>query len=52
MEFNSTVIGIGIIIILAFIYFVIKRNKKDQKNMENELNQAEIKPDKHEGDKI
>jgi preprotein translocase subunit YajC len=52
MEVNSTVIGIGVIIILAFVYFVIKRNKKDQKKMENELNQTDIKPDKHGGDKI
>ena len=52
MEVNSTVIAVLVIAILAFVYFVIKRNKKDQKNLEEELNQKEIKPDKHDDEHI
>ncbi len=52
MEINSVVIAILIVVILVFIYFVIKRNKKDQKKYENELNQSELTPDKHNDNKI
>lgn len=52
MEVNKFVIGILVIVILAFVYFVIKRNKKDQKKMEREFNEKEVSPKKHEGDRI
>ena len=52
MEVNRTVIAVLVIVILAFVYFIIKRNKKDQKNLEEELNQKEIKPDKHDEEHI
>ncbi|MEJ5996085.1 hypothetical protein WG904_16775 [Pedobacter sp. Du54] len=52
MEVNSTVIAVAIIAILAFAYFIIKRNRKDQKNLEKELNQSELKPEKHDSEKI
>ena len=52
MKINTVVIAIIIISILAFVIFVVKRNRKDQKKLENELNQKELTPDKHKGDKI
>ncbi len=52
MEVNSTLIAVGVIVILAFVYFIIKRNKKDQKIMEKELNENEVKPDKHDSEQI
>lgn len=52
MKVNIVVIGIIIIAIIGFVYFVLKRNRKDQKEMEKELNQRELSPDKHKGDKI
>lgn len=48
MEFNVIVISILVVAIALFIVFVIKRNKKDQKDLEKELNQKEINPDKHD----
>jgi preprotein translocase subunit YajC len=47
MKVNTVIIAIVIIAILAFFYFIIKRNKKDQKELENELSQNEVKPDSH-----
>jgi preprotein translocase subunit YajC len=47
MKINSVVIAILVVAILAFLYFIIKRNKKDQKALENELNQKEIMPHQH-----
>ncbi|MBY0542966.1 MAG: hypothetical protein K2P75_06160 [Sphingobacteriaceae bacterium] len=52
MKINIVVIAIIIAAILLFIYFVIKRNRKDQKKFENELNQRELTPDKHKDNKI
>ena len=52
MEVNSTVIAILVLAILVFVYFIIKRNRKDQKNLQDELNQNEIKPEKHDEEHI
>ncbi len=46
------VIAILIIAILGFVFFVIRRNRKDQKKMEREMNQSELTPDKHQENKI
>jgi len=48
MKINTVVIAIIVVAILAFLYFIIKRNRKDQKELEQELNQKEIKPDQHD----
>jgi preprotein translocase subunit YajC len=48
MKLNSVVIALLVVAILAFVYFVIKRNRKDQKSLEKELNQREVKPEKHD----
>lgn len=52
MEENGLVIVFGAIAILAFVIFVIKRNRKDQKDLENELNKRETKPEKHDDDYV
>ncbi|MFD0941282.1 hypothetical protein [Pedobacter boryungensis] len=48
MKINTVIIAIVVVAILAFVYFIIKRNKKDQKELEHEFNQKEVKPDKHD----
>ena len=52
MKINIVIIAILVIAILALVYFVIKRNRKDQKELVNELNNRDIKPEKHEEDKV
>ena len=52
MEENGLVIVFGALAILVFVYFVIKRNRKDQKELENEINQREVKPKKHDSESI
>ncbi len=52
MKINFILIAVAVVAILGFIYFVIKRNHKDQKDLEKELNQKELKTDKHSGDRI
>lgn len=48
MEFNVIVISVLVVAIALFIVFVVKRNRKDQKNLEKELNEKELTPDKHD----
>lgn len=52
MKLNFILITVAIVAILGFVYFVIKRNRKDQKELEKELNQKELKPEKHSSDHI
>lgn len=52
MKVNIVVIAIVVIAVLAFFYFIIRRNRKDQKNLERELNQKELSPDKHDEEKV
>lgn len=52
MKINFILIAVAVVAVLGFIYFVVKRNHKDQKDLEKELNQKELKPDKHNSDRI
>ena len=52
IEINTVVIAIVIVAILVFCYYIIKRNRKDLKKLENELNEREVKPEKHDEDHI
>lgn len=48
MEFNVIVISVLVVAIALFVVFVIKRNRKDQKSLEKELNENELTPDKND----
>ncbi len=52
MKINLVVIAIVIVAVLAFVYFIVKRNRKDQKDLEQELNEREIKPEKHRDQQV
>ncbi len=52
MEFDLTTVAIILVIVIAFVIFVIRKNRKDQKELEQELNEKEVSPKKHAGDKI
>ena len=52
MKINMVVVAIIVVAIIAFVYFVIKRNKKDQQELEHELNSKDVKPESHPKDKI
>jgi preprotein translocase subunit YajC len=48
MKLNSVVIALLVVAILAFVYFIIKKNRKDQQSLEDELKQREVTPEKHD----
>lgn len=52
MEINIIVIAIIIIATLLFVYFVVKRNRKDLKELEKELNEKDFQPKKHDENHI
>lgn len=47
MEINYLISGIVVIAVVFLIVFLIRRNKKDQKDFEQEKINSEIKPEKH-----
>lgn len=48
MKINAWVIAIIAVSIIAFVVFIVRRNKVDQKVMENELNERELDSKSHE----
>jgi len=52
MEINYWIVIPFVLIIIFFIGWLIKRNLKDEKKFEKEANQSDIKPEKHDEDKI
>lgn len=47
MEFNIALIGVLIILVIPFVFFIIRRNRKDQRDMEDDFNKREVNPEKH-----
>ena len=41
------ILGVLLILIIVLLIFIIKRNNKDRKKFERDLNQSEIKPEQH-----
>ena len=52
MKINFIVVAVAVVAILGFIYFIVKRNKKDRNNLERTLNQSEMKASKHSAPKV
>jgi hypothetical protein len=52
MDINYGWVGFALLLMIILIIWIIKRNKKDEKEYEDEIIQSEIKPKKHEDDKV
>ena len=48
MEINYLIVAAVLLAIVVLIIFLIRRNRKDQKEFENEVIQSELKPGKHD----
>ena len=44
---NYTILGIVLILIILFVIFIIRRNNKDRKSFERDLNKSEMEPEQH-----
>jgi hypothetical protein len=52
MDLNlEIIVALGLVVFLL-VFVVIKRNAKDKKELEQELNAKELKPDKHDDEHI
>jgi len=52
MEVNYNIIVPVVFAVLVLILFLIRRNRKDAKKFEKEVNQTETITDKHDKDRI
>jgi preprotein translocase subunit YajC len=47
---NSLVVILTLLAAIALIAFLIRRNQKDRKELEDKINQPDVRPEKHEED--
>jgi preprotein translocase subunit YajC len=52
MEVNYVVIGLILLAAIVFIVWFIKRNRKDKKEFEEEINRKELPPEQHDEDQV
>ena len=52
MEVNYFIVVLVLLAAILFILWFIKRNRKDKKEFEKEINQKELTPEKHDEDRI
>lgn len=51
MDINIVIIGIILLLVLCLVVYVIVRNQKDRKKFEKDLNQSEMRPERHEDER-
>ncbi|WP_316838445.1 hypothetical protein [Pedobacter gandavensis] len=52
MGINEIIGVLAIIFVLLLVIFLVRRNRKDQEEFERQMNESEIKPEKHKGDHV
>lgn len=52
MDINYTIVGAVVILTVLLIIFLIRRNRKDEKDYEKEVGESEIKADQHDKNKL
>jgi hypothetical protein len=52
MEINYWIVIPFVIVVLLLLTWLIRRNLKDEKKYEKEANQSDIKPAKHDDNKV
>lgn len=48
MHINYIIVAVVVLIALAIIIFTIKKNNKDEKNLEETIYDEEVTPNKHD----
>ena len=52
MEINFWWVGLSLLAVTLLIIWIFKKDQKDKKKYEEKIIQSEIKPEKHDQDKI
>ena len=50
MEINYVIVGFVLLGVILLLVWLIRRNRKDQKELERKLNLFDLEPDKHRED--
>ncbi len=52
MNLNYLVTAIVIVVALAVLIYLIRKNRKDEKAFEQDMTRSEIEPEEHKNEKI
>lgn len=52
MELNTAVIAVVVILAILLLIFIIRRNFRDQKDLEEKIKKTELGIDRHKEEKI
>lgn len=52
MEINYPITGLILLAAIVLLIYLIRRNQRDEKKFEKDLNESEIDPEEHKEDKI
>jgi hypothetical protein len=47
---NNMIVVLVLLAAIGLVIFLIKRNKKDRRELEDEINRPDVRPEKHEED--
>nr|WP_294947156.1 hypothetical protein [uncultured Mucilaginibacter sp.] len=50
MEINYTIAGLIVFVALIVIFLLVRKNQKDEKQFEKDMNQQGTEPEKHDRD--
>ncbi|SDZ97904.1 FeoB-associated Cys-rich membrane protein [Pedobacter hartonius] len=50
MNINYPIAGIVLLAMILLVFFLIRRNRKDEKTFEKEMSESELKSEKHKED--
>ena len=52
MDINYTITGLILLAAICLLIYLIRKNRKDEKEFVNEMNKGELDPEKHKEDRI
>ena len=52
MDLNIGILAIVVILAILLLYFIIRRNLRDQQDLEETLNKTELGPDRHKEERV
>ncbi|WP_257658707.1 FeoB-associated Cys-rich membrane protein [Parapedobacter lycopersici] len=52
MEINYFIVGLVGLAVLILLFWLIRRNRKDRKQLERKLNLSDLEPEKHRDEEV
>lgn len=51
-DINYPMVTAVVIVVALLIFFIVRKNQKDEKEFENEIEASELKPNKHKNKEL